>query len=127
MAHGKRLTDSLIEEIAEAYAAGIEPLSDLRGSAWYRKQIIRCHGAAGYPTGAGRQLTEPEIIVSAVGQTLPMIDAQERVSGRINYALNVELPGMLVRQDPAQPVSPCADSASWMRRAQNGWQESAPC
>ncbi|HVH90265.1 MAG TPA: xanthine dehydrogenase family protein subunit M [Candidatus Acidoferrum sp.] len=41
MARGKRLTDSLIEEIARAYAAGIEPLSDLRGSAWYRKQIIR--------------------------------------------------------------------------------------
>jgi aerobic carbon-monoxide dehydrogenase medium subunit len=41
MARGKRLTDSLIEEIAGAYAASIEPLSDLRGSAWYRKQIIR--------------------------------------------------------------------------------------
>src|SRR5262245_13734310 len=41
VARGKRLTDSLIEEVAGAYAAGIEPLSDLRGSAWYRKQIIR--------------------------------------------------------------------------------------
>lgn len=41
MARGQRLTDSLIEEISGAYAAGIEPLSDLRGSAWYRKQIIR--------------------------------------------------------------------------------------
>ena len=40
LAHGKRLTDDLITEIAEAYAASIEPLSDLRGSAWYRKQII---------------------------------------------------------------------------------------
>ena len=33
--------------------------------------------------------------MSAIGQTLPMIDAQERVTGRLNYALNVELPGML--------------------------------
>jgi carbon-monoxide dehydrogenase medium subunit len=41
MARGQRLSDSLIEEIAGAYAAGIEPLSDLRGSSWYRKQIIR--------------------------------------------------------------------------------------
>ena len=41
MARGKRLTDSLIEEIAGACAGGIEPLSDLRGSSWYRKQIIR--------------------------------------------------------------------------------------
>ena len=41
MARGKHWTDSLIEEIAGAYSAAIEPLSDLRGSAWYRKQIIR--------------------------------------------------------------------------------------
>ena len=41
MACGKRLTDPLIEEIAEACSSGVEPLSDLRGSAWYRKQIIR--------------------------------------------------------------------------------------
>ena len=41
MARGQRLTDQLIEEIAEACSAGAEPLSDLRGSAWYRKQIIR--------------------------------------------------------------------------------------
>jgi aerobic carbon-monoxide dehydrogenase medium subunit len=41
MARGKRLTDSLIEEIAEAFSSDIEPLSDLRGSAWYRKQIVR--------------------------------------------------------------------------------------
>ena len=34
--------------------------------------------------------------MSAVGQSHAMLDAQERVSGRINYVLNVELPGMLV-------------------------------
>lgn len=41
MARGQRLTNQLIEEIAAACSAGTEPLSDLRGSAWYRKQIIR--------------------------------------------------------------------------------------
>jgi len=40
LARGKRLNDALIAEIADAYAASIEPLSDLRGSDWYRKQII---------------------------------------------------------------------------------------
>ncbi|HWO40189.1 MAG TPA: FAD binding domain-containing protein [Candidatus Eisenbacteria bacterium] len=40
-ARGRRLDDRLIEEIAQAYADAIDPLSDLRGSAWYRKQIIR--------------------------------------------------------------------------------------
>jgi carbon-monoxide dehydrogenase medium subunit len=41
VARGKHLSASLIEQIADTYATGIEPLSDLRGSAWYRKQIIR--------------------------------------------------------------------------------------
>jgi CO/xanthine dehydrogenase FAD-binding subunit len=40
-ARGSRLSGKLIDDIAQAYADAIEPLSDLRGSAWYRKQIIR--------------------------------------------------------------------------------------
>jgi carbon-monoxide dehydrogenase medium subunit len=40
-ARGKHLSDSMIEQIADAYSTAIEPLSDLRGSAWYRQQIIR--------------------------------------------------------------------------------------
>jgi len=41
LARGKQLTEMVIDEIADAYSSTIEPLSDLRGSAWYRKQIIR--------------------------------------------------------------------------------------
>ena len=41
MARGQHLTDKLINEIADACSSGVEPISDLRGSAWYRKQIIR--------------------------------------------------------------------------------------
>ncbi len=37
----KRLTPELIQEIAEGYANAIDPISDLRGSAWYRTQLIR--------------------------------------------------------------------------------------
>jgi carbon-monoxide dehydrogenase medium subunit len=40
-ARGSRLSGNLIDGIAQAYADAIDPLSDLRGSAWYRKQIIR--------------------------------------------------------------------------------------
>ncbi len=40
LARGQALTEALIGEIAGAYASAIEPLSDLRGSAWYRTQII---------------------------------------------------------------------------------------
>ena len=41
LAVGERLTDELIDEVAEGYAAAIEPLADLRGSAWYRTQMVR--------------------------------------------------------------------------------------
>lgn len=40
---GQRLTDELIPEIAEGYAQGIETLDDLRGSAWYRTQMIQVY------------------------------------------------------------------------------------
>ena len=40
---GQNLTDDLIAEIAEGYASGIDTLDDLRGSAWYRTQMIRVH------------------------------------------------------------------------------------
>lgn len=43
MAQGYPLTDELIAEIAEGYAASIDTLDDLRGSAWYRRQMIRVH------------------------------------------------------------------------------------
>jgi carbon-monoxide dehydrogenase medium subunit len=38
---GERLTDALVDEIAEGYAAGIDTLEDVRGSAWYRTQMMR--------------------------------------------------------------------------------------
>ncbi|MBX6340817.1 MAG: xanthine dehydrogenase family protein subunit M [Thermomicrobiaceae bacterium] len=38
---GRPLDDRAIAEVADAYAAGIEPLSDLRGSDWYRRRMIR--------------------------------------------------------------------------------------
>ena len=44
-----------------------------------------------------------------------MLDAQERVTGRINYALNVELPGMLVGRILRSPVAARAHRARWTR------------
>lgn len=41
LARGQHLNNALIREIAERYSAEIDPLSDLRGSAWYRKEMIR--------------------------------------------------------------------------------------
>lgn len=41
LASGQALTDPLIAEIAEGYAQALDPLTDVRGSAWYRKQMTR--------------------------------------------------------------------------------------
>lgn len=43
LATGQVLTGALIAEIAAGYAANIETLEDMRGSAWYRTQMIRVH------------------------------------------------------------------------------------
>ncbi len=40
-AMGQPLTPDLIREVADDYAAAIDPISDLRGSAWYRTQMIK--------------------------------------------------------------------------------------
>jgi carbon-monoxide dehydrogenase medium subunit len=41
LAVGQKLTVELAKEIAEQYAQAIDPISDLRGSAWYRTQMVR--------------------------------------------------------------------------------------
>lgn len=41
MALGNALTDELIAEIADEYARMLDPLTDVRGSAWYRREMIR--------------------------------------------------------------------------------------
>jgi carbon-monoxide dehydrogenase medium subunit len=43
LAQGQSLSDELIVEIADGYAREIEPLEDLRGSSWYRREMIRVH------------------------------------------------------------------------------------
>jgi carbon-monoxide dehydrogenase medium subunit len=41
MALGEPLDDGLATAVADAYAARIDPIDDLRGSAWYRTEAIR--------------------------------------------------------------------------------------
>ncbi len=40
-ARGEKLTDMLIETIADEYAQALEPLDDALESAWYRREMIR--------------------------------------------------------------------------------------
>ena len=41
MAAGQLLTNELIDAIAAEYAEGLDPLTDVRSSAWYRREMIR--------------------------------------------------------------------------------------
>ncbi len=38
---GKPMSEALAQQIGDAYADAIDPIDDLRGSSWYRKQMIR--------------------------------------------------------------------------------------
>jgi carbon-monoxide dehydrogenase medium subunit len=40
-AHGQELTDALARSVADEYAGRIDTLDDLRGSAWYRTEMVR--------------------------------------------------------------------------------------
>jgi len=40
MAHASTLTDELVAAIANEYSLRLDPLTDVRGSAWYRKEMI---------------------------------------------------------------------------------------
>jgi carbon-monoxide dehydrogenase medium subunit len=82
LARGERLTDELVREVAERYAQAIDPLSDLRGSASYRKQMIPHRRASSGPergksrprypgNGDGTTSEDPdEAPVSATGERL---------------------------------------------------------
>lgn len=39
--HGQKLTEPVIRDLADAYADRIETLDDMRGSSWYRTQMVR--------------------------------------------------------------------------------------
>jgi carbon-monoxide dehydrogenase medium subunit len=41
MARGSTLTDELVADIANEYSLKLDPLTDVRGSAWYRREMIR--------------------------------------------------------------------------------------
>jgi carbon-monoxide dehydrogenase medium subunit len=41
LAHGTELSDDVARTIADAYAERIDTLADMRGSAWYRTEMIR--------------------------------------------------------------------------------------
>jgi carbon-monoxide dehydrogenase medium subunit len=43
LAIGKKINPKIIADISEGYAEEVDTLDDMRGSAWYRKEMIRVH------------------------------------------------------------------------------------
>ena len=41
LARGRELDEDLATTIAERYAESIDPIADMRGSAWYRTEMVR--------------------------------------------------------------------------------------
>jgi carbon-monoxide dehydrogenase medium subunit len=41
LARGERPTPALFQQIGDAYARAIDPIDDVRGSAWYRRRMVR--------------------------------------------------------------------------------------
>lgn len=41
LAQGTSLEDTVIAEVADAYAEGIDALEDMRGTEWYRREMVR--------------------------------------------------------------------------------------
>jgi carbon-monoxide dehydrogenase medium subunit len=55
ISEGEKITASLAREIGRGYAEGINPLSDMRGSSWYRKQVIEVLVERAILEAAGQQ------------------------------------------------------------------------
>ena len=53
-AHGRRLDDALTRRVADRYAEPIDTLDDMRGSAWYRTEMVRVWVRRAIDHAAGR-------------------------------------------------------------------------
>ncbi len=52
--HGREATDAVIAEAARLAAAAVEPKDDIRGSAAYKKDVVRVFVQRGLKTAIGR-------------------------------------------------------------------------
>ena len=43
LAFGRPLTEDRIEQISETAAAQTDPIEDHRGSAWYKREMVKVH------------------------------------------------------------------------------------
>ena len=93
------LTDALLDQIADVVDGQISPISDLRGSEWYKRQMARVFvkRAIRELEKATRELIKevPMPDYSVVGQPVYRKDSAQKVKGQVLHVGNIEMPGML--------------------------------
>jgi carbon-monoxide dehydrogenase medium subunit len=51
---GRTLDDTAMAEIADAYAESVDPIDDIRGTSWYRKEVVRAQVRRSLAAVAGK-------------------------------------------------------------------------
>ncbi len=98
---GRPINAETLRRTGAAAANTIESVSDARGSASYKTQLVGIYverallAATGNGFGAAAPMSTRAIPSGQVGRSLPRLEAHEKVTGRTEYVHNLRLPGML--------------------------------
>ena len=92
---GAAIDDALLAKAGDAAVAEVEIATDLRGSAAYKKHLLRVHLGPRRPHTAGGSARMTAAIGSNIGKSLPRLEARDKVTGRTEYTHHLRLPGML--------------------------------
>ena len=106
---GATIDDKTLARAGDAAADEAECISDVRGSAAYKRELLRVYVAravrqALQRTSARQQRSDPLMattlvpggqVGAQVGRSLPRLEAREKVTGRAEYTHTMRLPGML--------------------------------
>ena len=96
---GAAANDKTLATGADAAADEAEIIADLRGSASYKRELLRVYAAravrAALAEHRGGAMTTTGISGGQVGRSLPRLEAREKVTGRAEYTHHLRLPGML--------------------------------
>ena len=100
MLAGAAIDDKTLKAAGDAAAEEAEILSDVRGSAAYKRELLRVYiGRAVRAARERRQAMTAPVSGKQIGRSLPRLEARAKVSGRAEYTHIMRLPGMLHLQN----------------------------
>ena len=93
---GAAVEETNLRRAADAATQEVEIEADSRGSASYKKHLLR---RLSHPCDAGRRAGICHVTdrgaTTQIGRSIPRLEAREKVTGRTEYVHNLQLPGML--------------------------------